>query len=122
MNDKSAALLRVPRRNVPAWERSAPILLGLSLQGGRVRVLALDPVPRAARPIWRIAPLRDDALKPEPAGMLEHEPAVVMVQMLVEPQAWRGAREQAGQRRLAHGKRIAAEVIAVCIALLRSWP
>ena len=45
--------------------------------------------------------------------MLEHERAVVVVQMLVEAQAWRSARDQARQRGLAHGKRIAAKVIPV---------
>jgi hypothetical protein len=36
-----------------------------------------------------------------------------MIEMLVEPQTRRGARDQAGQRGLAHDKRIAAKIIAV---------
>jgi hypothetical protein len=45
--------------------------------------------------------------------VLENERAVVMVEMLIEPQARRSAREQTGQRGLAHGKRIAAKIIPV---------
>jgi hypothetical protein len=40
---------------------------------------------RAAGTIGRIAPLGDDSLQPHPAGMLEDERAIVVVEMLVEP-------------------------------------
>ena len=74
--------------------------------------------PRSLFDLWmaflsRVAPRGDNALKPEPAGMLEDERAVIVVEMLVEAQTRRGAREQARQRRLAHSKRIAAKVIPV---------
>jgi hypothetical protein len=39
-----------------------------------------------------------------------HERAVLRVEMLVEPQARRRAREHAGERRLAHRQRVAPQV------------
>jgi hypothetical protein len=61
-------------------------VIGLS-----VRVLALDPVPRATGRIRGIATLRDDSFQAQLASMLEHELAVLLVQVLVEQQARRGA-------------------------------
>src|ERR1700737_1582394 len=56
----------------------APILLGFALHRGRVGVLALDPVRRAARPVARVLPLRHNAFEPELAGMVEHERAILL--------------------------------------------
>jgi hypothetical protein len=55
-----------------------------------VRVLGLDPIPRAAGPIRRVDPLRHDALKPHAAGLGEHARAF-RLDMLVEREAmsWR---------------------------------
>ena len=41
--------------------------------------LKIDPLRQATGAIERVAPLGDDALQPEPAGMLENEQAVVVV-------------------------------------------
>jgi hypothetical protein len=49
--------------------------------------------------------------------MLEDERAVIVIEMLVQTR--RGVCDQAGQRGLAHGERIAAEVIAIMQRALR---
>src|SRR6516164_5741752 len=92
---------------------SRSVLLGLPPHRRRVWVLALDPVQRAPRAIGGVAALRDDAFEPELAGVLEDERPVVLVEVLVEAQARRRARKQAGQCRLAHGERITAQVVTV---------
>jgi hypothetical protein len=71
------------------------------------------PIPELPLAATNVAPLRDDAFQPHPAGMLEDERAIVVVEMLVQPQPRRSSRNQAGQRGLAYGKRIAAKIIAV---------
>jgi hypothetical protein len=48
--------------------------------------------------------------------VLEDERPVVLVEMLVEAQARRRARKQAGQCRLAHGERITAQVVTGAMA------
>ena len=55
-----------------------PLLFRFALHRGRVRVLALDPVPRAPGTIWRVASLGHDALKPELAGMVEDKGAILL--------------------------------------------
>jgi hypothetical protein len=45
--------------------------------------------------------------------MLEDERAIVVVEMLVEPQPRRSPSDQARQRGLPHRKRVAAEVVTV---------
>jgi hypothetical protein len=54
--------------------------------GGRVRVLALDPMPRAPGTIRRVASLGHDAFQAKLAGMLEDKQAIFLNQVLVEPQ------------------------------------
>src|SRR5271166_5112001 len=91
-------LSRLPDR---AWSRSPPpLLLSFPPHCGCVRVFRLDPMRRAPRTIWRIPPLRHDALEPELAGVREHERAVRLVEVLVEAQARRGTREEARERGL----------------------
>jgi hypothetical protein len=53
-----------------------------------VRVLALDPIWRAAGSISRILPLRDDALEAKLASVIEDIRAVCF-QVLIQPQAQR---------------------------------
>jgi hypothetical protein len=53
---------------------------------------------RASRTVARVPPFRNDALKPEFAGVMEYDRAVV-VEVLVEPQARRRAREHRSQSR-----------------------
>src|SRR6516225_9343975 len=48
---------------------SAPILFGLTFHRGRVRVLELEPIRRAAAAVARAEPLRHDALASELAGV-----------------------------------------------------
>ena len=48
---------------VDAMLRARPVLFSFFLYCGRVRVLALDPVPRAAEALRWMVPLRDDALE-----------------------------------------------------------
>src|ERR1700730_11946808 len=81
---------------------SAPLLLSQSLHRRSIRVLALDPIWRAPRAIARVLALRHDSLEAEPAGVREHERIVLLVEVLVETQAWRRSREQAGKCRLPH--------------------
>src|SRR5262245_33666046 len=58
----------------------APILFGLPLHGGRIRVLHLQPGGRPARAIARAEPLAHDALDRGPAcrlgGIYQREPAM----------------------------------------------
>src|SRR5262249_18042018 len=53
----------------------SPILLRLPLPGWRGRVLALDPMPRAARAVVRAQTLRHDALEAHLAGVAENDVA-----------------------------------------------
>ena len=55
------------------------------------RAFRLDPALAAPRPIGRVRPLRDHAFQAEPAGMAQHEVAI-LVEMVAEPdEAWFGA-------------------------------
>jgi hypothetical protein len=92
---------------------SAPILLGLTPDRRRFRVLHLEPVGRSARAVARAEPLRDDALEPHLAGVAEHDVAVVMLKMLVELQARPDLAQHGGERRLAHLERLTPQVSAV---------
>jgi HlyD family secretion protein len=65
---------------------ASPIFLALPAHRLAQRVLRLQPRPRGPAPIRRIDPLGHDALKAHPAGVLEHDRAIVMCQMLVEPE------------------------------------
>jgi hypothetical protein len=53
----------------PSETRGAGCLLRLSLHRRRFRVLELQPVRRAARPVTRAQPLTDDPLQPHLAGV-----------------------------------------------------
>ena len=53
--------------------------------------------------------------------MLENERTLIVVGVLVEPQTWLSARDQACQRSLAHGKRIAAKVRSAQREMLPPW-
>ncbi len=90
----------------------APILLRLAPHRLARRVLALEPVGRAAGAVGRGLALRHDALQAHLAGMREHGRAVGL-DMLVEPHAGRGLGQDGGQRGLAHLKRFAPQVVAV---------
>ena len=48
---------------------------------------SLEPVRRASRPIPRSQPLRDNSLQPHLAGVLEHDGAFRVLQVLVGPHA-----------------------------------
>ena len=65
---------------------SSPILLRLTTDGWRCWVLELQPIRRAARPIARAQPLRDDAFAAEPTGVLEDRHPVVL-QVFVQSHA-----------------------------------
>src|SRR5215469_14322975 len=54
-----------------------PILLRLALHRRRFRVLELEPVLRATRPVARTDTLRDDAFEPHRAGVPEYALAIV---------------------------------------------
>src|SRR6516165_3339067 len=92
---------------------SAPVFFGQSLHRRSIRVLALDPIRRATGSISRVLPLRHDAFEPELACVCKHERPILLVKMFVEPQARYCSPEQARKRRLAHGKRVAPEIVAV---------
>jgi hypothetical protein len=76
---------------------------------GRIRTLQKSPKNKGLQ----IEELRHNAFQAELAGMLEDEWAVVVVELLVKPQAGPSAHNQAGHRRFAQGKRIAAKIGAV---------
>jgi hypothetical protein len=77
-----------------------------------VRVLALDPIWRAAGSISRILPLRDDALEAKLASVIEDIRAVCF-QVLIQPQAQRRSWEHAGEHGLPHVQRVTPQIIAV---------
>jgi hypothetical protein len=90
----------------------SPILFGLAPHRFTRRVLHLEPVRRAPRPIRRILQLRDDALEPKFAGVKEDHLAVVEFQMLVETDPGPGLSQDGYERGLARLERLAAQVIA----------
>src|SRR6266566_8241120 len=63
----------------------------------RVRVLHLDPIGRAPRPIGPVDPLRHDAFKAHAAGVLEYGFAVRAVEMLGKPNASARFAQEPGQ-------------------------
>ena len=65
------------------------------------RVLDLDPRLAPAGTVGQVPPLRDDAFKPELAGVLENERPVFLVQVLVEAYARGRTRQNALKCRLA---------------------
>jgi hypothetical protein len=89
-----------------------PILFRLSLHGGCVRVLHLEPVGRAAGAVGRVLPLGDDALQAELAGVAEDGLAVAL-DVLVPSQARPHLDQQGSQRGLADIERLSPEIVAV---------
>jgi hypothetical protein len=74
-----------------------PILLRLALHGCARRVLALEPVGRAAGAVGRGLALRHDALQAHLAGVAEHGRPVGL-DVLVHAQAWGSLGEHGGER------------------------
>jgi hypothetical protein len=64
------------------------------------RVLHLEPVGRAAGAIRRVLPLRRDAYQPKLASMAEYELAVLVLDVLVEPDAGADFDQDRGERGL----------------------
>src|SRR4029077_510740 len=62
----------------------APLLLALPAHRLARRVFRLEPRLRRPAAVWRIRPLRDDALQPHAADVMEDRRAVTS-QMLNEP-------------------------------------
>jgi hypothetical protein len=68
---------------------------------------SLRPVGRAARPVVRILPLRDDAFESQLASMVKYDLAVVVLHVLVQPQSSGGLGEHRDERGLAYRQRLA---------------
>src|SRR5438477_13106017 len=99
---------RVPRSSSALL---SPIFLSLSLNCGRCRILALDPMPGAAGNIRRAEALRHDAFQAELARMAKYDvPALGNV--LVQLKSPRRLADQLGKRSLALLERGAAQVFA----------
>src|SRR5262249_37657818 len=90
---------------------SPPVLLGLTPHRLACRVLALDPVGRAAGAVHRRLALRHDAFEPESAGVAEDHVSRLVVDVLVEHQARPAVADEPGERGLAHLDRLASEII-----------
>src|SRR5262245_44092253 len=61
-----------------AFQSCCPILFRLALHRRRFWVLHLEPIGRAAGPIGRVLPLRNDALQAELAGVAKDGLAVAL--------------------------------------------
>src|SRR5262249_26893116 len=90
----------------------SPILLFFPLHGRCIQVLHFDPIGRAAGAVGGILALRDNAFKPELAGMDEDGRAVAL-DMLVEPDAGPSLGHDRCERGLADLKRITPQIVAV---------
>src|ERR1700737_4567650 len=62
-----------------------PTFFRFAFHDRRIPILTLDPVARAAGRIRGIATLQHDPLQAELAGMMEDKRALLVVQMLIEP-------------------------------------
>jgi hypothetical protein len=91
---------------------AAPILFGLALDGGRCRVLDLDPVIGAAGHVARADPLADDAFAAELAGVFEDFHSVT-VQVLAQVQPRAGITHKFRQPLFADLDRHGPQVFAV---------
>src|SRR6185503_708501 len=96
----------------PPEQPLVPLFLSLARDGGRGRVLDLDPAIDAARFIRRAEPLRHNALTAERAGVLVEDRAVAVV-VLVEDDARMRAAQQISQEGLAVFNRCPAQIPAV---------
>src|SRR5262249_36133598 len=76
-----------------------------------IRVAALDPGPAPAGPVPRPFPLRDHTLEAEPAGVMEHQGAVLLG-VLDQSNAVTAPQEQR-ELRLALLEWLVAQVLAV---------
>ena len=77
------------------------------------RVLALEPVRRAAGAIVRTLALRHDAFEKSPLAGVGEDGRAVALDMLVEAQAKASFGQRTSKRGLADLKRIAPQVVAV---------
>src|SRR5207249_3830181 len=84
--------------------RRTPVLLCLRLHGRRVRVFALYPMRLAARTIVRILALRDNPFEAKLASVPEDRRAVLL-DMLIESNAWRRTAKQHVKSCSAHFER-----------------
>jgi hypothetical protein len=100
--------------------RLSPIFLELPLHRGRVGVLELEPVARAAGNVKRPQPLRDDAFEAHLARVAKDDVAGVL-QVLVEPQA-SAARSQHTSTRATPGRRSRARNGRLCVRARRRPP
>src|SRR5207302_11324357 len=99
---------RLPSRGLDPLSPTVPRLKGRSRwasslpfhdarRSRRGRVLDLDPIAASAGPVGAIAPFRNDAFKPNPAGVGEDGRALRAVEMLGKPDA-RYATDRPGSR------------------------
>src|SRR6516162_6278601 len=91
---------------------STPILFRLSLHRRHRRVLHLEPVRRATRPIARAEPLRHDSFEAHLAGVAEYALAI-MDKVFVQTQPRKAPTQQPRERRLARLQRLAPQVLAI---------
>src|SRR3984893_2970822 len=96
VGDKRRLVCKFPLRHRLS---PTPVFLGFPFHRWRGGVLALDPVRLAPRAVGRVLPLRHHALKAHLASVREHERAVLLVEVLIEPKPGRRASEQAGTAR-----------------------
>jgi hypothetical protein len=88
---------RLCRHNGHGRSHRPPLLLAFSPHCRCVRVLRLDPVPRAARTAPRVAPLRYDTFETELTCVTKDERAIFLIEMLIELQSRRGSSQHFGQ-------------------------
>jgi hypothetical protein len=88
----------------------APILFRLALHRRRCRVLEFEPILRSAGTVARAEPLRDDAFEAHLACVPEHRRAILVRDVLVQPQARGRLRQDGGERGLADLERVMAEI------------
>ena len=73
------------------------------------RVLHLEPVGRAAGAIRRVLPLRRDAFQPKLASIAEYDLAILVLDVLVEPDAGADFDQDRASVALWTSKRLAAQ-------------
>ena len=114
-NSAGAASYKERGENVvrPGLWSPTPILFRLTTDGWCLRVLELEPIRRAARPIARAEPLRHDPLAAERAGVLKHSQPAVALQVLVEAETGAALAQDAREDRLAYLDRLAPQILSV---------
>jgi hypothetical protein len=73
----------------------------LPLHRWRVGILELQPIWRTPRSVTRSKPLRNYSFQPHLAGVLEHNGALRVLKVIVQPHAVLGLAQDAGQGCLA---------------------